>query len=206
VIDFFRRLFGHSGSSSAAKERLRLVLMTDHLELSPDIVESMKRDLVDVISRYVEVDREKIDVSFERQDKALAMLANIPIIAVNRSSNGHATEPVAIEPPVVAPDALVVAMEPPADGSAEPQSPATEAAGVEVVAAEAAAEPGAIEAPPSEGTAAQAEVAQVPGDPASAIAAAAGEASAPTDLKRRRRRRKRKGAVAAPATETVSAN
>jgi cell division topological specificity factor len=84
VIDFFRRLFGQSGSSSTAKERLRLVLMTDHLELAPDMIEAMKRDLVDVISRFVEVDRDKIEVSFEQRDKALAMLANIPILSVNR--------------------------------------------------------------------------------------------------------------------------
>jgi cell division topological specificity factor len=89
VIDFLKRLFGQSGSSSAAKERLRLVLMTDHLELAPEMVDAMKRDLVDVISRYVEVDRERIDVTFEQQDRTLAMLANIPILSVGRT-NGHA--------------------------------------------------------------------------------------------------------------------
>ena len=90
--------------------------MTDHLELAPEMIESMKRDLVDVIGRYVEVDRDKIEVNFERQDRALAMLANIPIISVNRpSGNGNgngahvtlepapqvhvAPEPVAQEPP-----------------------------------------------------------------------------------------------------------
>jgi cell division topological specificity factor len=90
MIDFFKKLFGPSGSSSTAKERLRLVLMTDHLALAPDMIEAMKRDLVDVISRYVEVDRDKIEVSFEQQDKALAMLANIPILSVNRP-NGSGT-------------------------------------------------------------------------------------------------------------------
>ncbi|HEX3671938.1 MAG TPA: cell division topological specificity factor MinE [Candidatus Cybelea sp.] len=86
MIEFLKRLFGQQGSSATAKERLRLVLMTDHLELAPEMIDAMKRDLVDVISRYVEVDREKIDVSFERQDRTLAMLANIPILAVNRPS------------------------------------------------------------------------------------------------------------------------
>ena len=98
MIDFFKKLFGHSGSSSTAKERLRLVLMTDHLELAPDMVEAMKRDLVDVISRYVEVDRDKIDVTFEQQDKALAMLANIPILVgqpldQRPSGTGHRVRP-----------------------------------------------------------------------------------------------------------------
>jgi len=84
MIDWVKKFFGQTPSSTTAKERLRLVLMTDHLALAPDIIENMKRDLVDVISRYVEVDREKVEVNFEREDKALAMLANIPITAVNR--------------------------------------------------------------------------------------------------------------------------
>lgn len=84
MIEFIKRLFGQSSSSAMAKERLRLVLMTDHLELAPDMIEAMKREFVEVISRYVEVDRDKIDVSFERQDRTLAMLANIPILSVNR--------------------------------------------------------------------------------------------------------------------------
>ena len=100
MIEFLRRLFGQPGSSAMAKDRLRLVLMTDHLELAPEMIDSMKRDLVDVISRYVEVDREKIDVTFERQDATLAMLANVPILSVHRpsengnhrSDNGSATQ------------------------------------------------------------------------------------------------------------------
>jgi cell division topological specificity factor len=86
MIEFLKRFFGQQGSSATAKERLRLVLMTDHLELAPEMIETMKRDLVDVISRYVEVDRDKVEVSFEQEDRALAMLANIPITNVNRPS------------------------------------------------------------------------------------------------------------------------
>ena len=100
MIEFLRRLFGHNGSSATAKERLRLVLMTDHLELAPEMIETMKRELVDVISRHVEVDRERIEVNFERQDSTLALLANIPIVSVNRP-NGKAETDGA--PPQIAP-------------------------------------------------------------------------------------------------------
>ena len=96
MIEWMKRVFGAPTSSSTAKERLRLVLMTDHLALAPEIIENMKRDLVDVISRYVEVDREKVEVNFEREDKALAMLANIPIRSVNRPN--PPPEPVAAKP------------------------------------------------------------------------------------------------------------
>ena len=110
MIEFLKRLFGQHGSSATAKERLRLVLMTDHLELAPEMIEAMKRDLVDLISRYVEVDRERIDVSFERQDSTLAMLANIPILSVNRSNGNGAVAtaaPKAAEAPAPVPAAPV---------------------------------------------------------------------------------------------------
>jgi cell division topological specificity factor len=201
VIDFFRRLFGHSGSSSAAKERLRLVLMTDHLELSPEIVDSMKRDLVDVISRYVEVDREKIDVSFERQDKALAMLANIPIIAVNRATNGHVTEPAAVVAPVVVT---------PVAAAPESAAPASEAAAIQAGDAVASEAPAAAEtvavATTPETSAVETPAAQTSDAGTPVAEAVSGEAGTAGDLRRRRRRRKRKGANSASASETVSAS
>ena len=96
VNDIFtrlNRLFGREKSGETAKERLRLVLMSDHLSLAPDMVEAMKRDLVEVVSRYVEVDRDKIDVRFEHQDRVFAMLANVPIISVNRTPSPPRTGP-----------------------------------------------------------------------------------------------------------------
>ena len=113
MIDFLKKLFGSAPpSSSTAKERLRLVLMTDHLALAPEIIDQMKHDLVDVISRYVEVDRDKIEVNFEQQDKALAMLANIPIISVNRPNAGPPKVAPKPEPELVAAAAAAPAVPP----------------------------------------------------------------------------------------------
>ena len=109
MIEFLKRLFQREGSSATAKDRLRLVLMTDHLELAPEMIEAMKRDFVDVISRYVQVDRDKIDVTFDRQDRTLAMLANIPILSVNRPNGNGAPKR---ERPTLPP--------PPAAGSGKP--------------------------------------------------------------------------------------
>ncbi len=100
MIDWVRKMFAPTTSSQTAKERLRLVLMTDHLSLAPEMIEQMKRDFIDVIAKYVEVDRDKIEINFEQQDKALAMLANVPILAVNRNSGGGGSkkeEPTATE-------------------------------------------------------------------------------------------------------------
>ncbi len=124
MIEFLKRLFGQTGSSATAKERLRLVLMTDHLELAPEMIEKMKRDLVDVISRFVEVDRERIEVTFERQDRTLAMLANIPIVAVNRpngsGTNGNGTATTVKEQPAAPEAATASAPATPGTGAAAP--------------------------------------------------------------------------------------
>ena len=93
VMNRLNRFFGRENSGATAKERLRLVLMSDHLSLAPDMVEAMKRDLVEVVSRYVEVDRDKIDVRFEHQDSVFAMLANVPIISVNRTPSPPSSRP-----------------------------------------------------------------------------------------------------------------
>jgi cell division topological specificity factor len=129
MIEFLKRLFGQHGSSATAKERLRLVLMTDHLELAPEMIDKMKYDLVDVISRYVEVDRDRIEVSFERQDRTLAMLANIPILAVNRP-NGNGTHkhdtpepaPAAVMLPIAEPEPVAAEV---SSAPAAPKAPRT---------------------------------------------------------------------------------
>jgi cell division topological specificity factor len=82
VFEFLARFFGKPSSSATAKERLRLVLLSDHLSLAPDVVEALKHDLIEVISRYVDVDAAHCDVTFEQQEKRVAMLANVPILAM----------------------------------------------------------------------------------------------------------------------------
>jgi len=82
VLEFLTRLFRGEPSGAKAKERLRLVLLSDHLALAPELVESLKTDLLDVISRYVEVDTQHVDVTFEHRENEVAMLANVPIVSV----------------------------------------------------------------------------------------------------------------------------
>lgn len=79
MLEFFMKLFRGESSGQTAKERLRLVLLSDHLALAPEVVEALKTDLLQVISRYVEVDEAHVDVTFEQREHEVAMLANIPI-------------------------------------------------------------------------------------------------------------------------------
>ena len=84
MFEFFKKWFQPEASGATARERLRLVLLSDHLALAPDVVESLKLDLIAVISKYVDVDAANCDVTFEQQDRQVAMLANIPIVGMKR--------------------------------------------------------------------------------------------------------------------------
>jgi len=107
MIEFFRRLFAPEQSGATARERLRLVLLSDHLSLAPDVVESLRADLIAVISKYVAVDEANCDVSFEQQDSAVAVLANIPILALrSRPPNSPPVAPPPAPDPPSMGDAL----------------------------------------------------------------------------------------------------
>jgi len=103
MLDFFKRIFNPEPSSATARERLRLVLLSDHLALAPDVVESLKLDLIAVISKYVDVDAANCDVTFEQQDRAVAMLANIPILGMKPAERKPPAGPAAPVAPAAAP-------------------------------------------------------------------------------------------------------
>lgn len=94
MLDFLKSMFGRRETSgSTAKERLKLVLISDHLSLAPDVVQALKIDLIEVISRYLDIDREAADVAFEPRGSEIAMIANIPILGVRDPNRRAAAEP-----------------------------------------------------------------------------------------------------------------
>jgi len=121
MLDFLKRLFNPEPSNVTARERLRLVLLSDHLALAPDVVESLKADLIAVISKYVDVDDAHCDVTFEQQESVVAMLANIPILGMKPAVRTPRPAP-PVDP---APASASVAAEPeaPETAAAEPEPP-----------------------------------------------------------------------------------
>lgn len=79
--DFFKK----KTSSNVAKDRLKLVLVSDRANCSPEIMEQIKNDIINVISKYVEIDVEHLDIKIDQTDsdtnngKVPALYANIPI-------------------------------------------------------------------------------------------------------------------------------
>ena len=66
-------------SVETAKERLQLVLAHDRSDLNPELLEQMRREILEVVARYVEIDLEEGDVSLETEDRVTALVANLPI-------------------------------------------------------------------------------------------------------------------------------
>ncbi|MCL5058691.1 MAG: cell division topological specificity factor MinE [Actinobacteria bacterium] len=89
MLDFITRIFGRESNASknVAKERLRLVLVHDRSSVSPQILQDLKADLIKVISSYMEIDEEALEVNFENSENQVALIANIPIKNVKRPAN-----------------------------------------------------------------------------------------------------------------------
>jgi len=80
LFDFLQRLLGRQKpSGTMAKERLQLVLAHDRSDLNPELLEQMRREILEVVQRYVEIDLEEGDVSLETEDRVTALVANLPI-------------------------------------------------------------------------------------------------------------------------------
>lgn len=78
-------IFSKKASKSIAKDRLKLVLIHDRANCSPEILEMIKTDIINVINRYMEVDERGLDIRIgtirsERTNQPVpALYANIPI-------------------------------------------------------------------------------------------------------------------------------
>ena len=67
-----------------AKDRLRLILIQDRGSLAPEMLEKIRAEILEVISKYIEIDGEEVDIAFNRAEdedgnSGPALVANIPI-------------------------------------------------------------------------------------------------------------------------------
>lgn len=81
LMDFFKK----KPSGTLAKDRLKLVLISDRANCSPDVMENIKNDIIKVISKYMEIDCDGLDIQITQTESdgtngnVPALCANIPI-------------------------------------------------------------------------------------------------------------------------------
>lgn len=86
MASLLQKLFGDKkNSKDAAKERLKLVLIHDRASLSPGMVEDLRRDLIQVISKYMEFDEQALEVNMNSEDNIAMLEVNIPISHIKRN-------------------------------------------------------------------------------------------------------------------------
>ena len=85
MANFFERLIGRGSrrSGSKAKERLQLVLIHDRLNLTPEKLEEMKQEIMAVISKYVSIDENNVDVALRQRDRDSLIVAEVPFSKTN---------------------------------------------------------------------------------------------------------------------------
>lgn len=72
-------------SGGTAKDRLKLVLVTDRANCSPEMMEMIKNDIIGVISKYMEIDVQGLEIQITQTESegghgnVPAIYANIPI-------------------------------------------------------------------------------------------------------------------------------
>ena len=80
-----------STSAKTARERLQLVLAHDRCDLSPELLDQMRKEILEVVAKYVEIDIEEGAVSLETEDRMTALVANLPIRRSLVSTKGEET-------------------------------------------------------------------------------------------------------------------
>lgn len=86
LLEFISRMLGKENTSSKniAKERLRLVLVHDRASISPQMLNKLKEDLIQVISNYMDIDESSMEVNLSQDDREVALVANIPVMRMKR--------------------------------------------------------------------------------------------------------------------------
>ena len=81
MMNLIERFFPvqRGGSKEDAKSRLKILLVHDQVDLTPSQMDAMRAEILEVIARYCEVDREHVDVRLEKADNGISVVSSVPV-------------------------------------------------------------------------------------------------------------------------------
>ena len=82
---FFKKFHGQGTQKDEAKKRLHFALVYDKLEINDSTLKELQSDIVGVISKYFEIDKDAINLEIQRDEESSALVFNTPILNVKRS-------------------------------------------------------------------------------------------------------------------------
>lgn len=87
----FARIFRKKSSREIAKDRLKILLISDRVNCSPEMMEMIKTDIAKVISKYMKIDAQSMEIEITKtgikgRAKTPSLYASIPIIDLNKQA------------------------------------------------------------------------------------------------------------------------
>lgn len=98
--DLFNKVFGffrqteqkEENAKDTAVNRLRVVLMQDRTNLTPELLEKMRGELIELLSKYVEMDKDALELNFEQEGNQMALMLSIPVLRAKDEEEIEAAE------------------------------------------------------------------------------------------------------------------
>jgi len=87
MLGILRRFLGAGSSGHIAHRRIQFVLMHDRVDITPDMMEAVKNDIIAVLSRYMEIDNRSIKVNLEQGKDFMALISNVHVKRVYRHAS-----------------------------------------------------------------------------------------------------------------------
>ena len=88
MIEMLKRLLGQKErSGDIARRRLQLVIINDRANVSPEIMDSMRAEIIQVISKYMYIDTREMEFSLENENDTMALVVNIPVVSVQHGGS-----------------------------------------------------------------------------------------------------------------------
>lgn len=88
IIELLNLLTGNRNTSAnSASSRLRMVLAHDRSDLSPAVLDQMRLEIMEVVSKYLELDHTGSELSLETEERSTALVASLPIRRVRRAKD-----------------------------------------------------------------------------------------------------------------------
>ena len=98
ITEILERLFSgqKSNSRGQVKQRLKFILAHDRAALTPKMMEDLRREILEVVSKYVDLDEDGLDFTLESDNRMTALIANLPIRKVKNNISEERSEVEAI--------------------------------------------------------------------------------------------------------------